>query len=275
MKAAVAYEVGQPLVLEDLELPAVGPRDVLVRLSASGICHTDLTVIDGLSALPLPMVPGHEGCGIVEAVGAEVRRVSGRRPGARLGVTGVRHVLVVPQRDVEPLRAEAGRCRRNPRFELPDGRTRAGVVRLRHVRRGDGRARGLGRRRRDRPRRRAARAAGLRRHHRASAPRSSPPACHRGSSVAVIGCGAVGQSVIQGARIAGAATIIAIDLAEARRDASLAVGATHAIDPAEGDVVGQVRALTVGPRRRLQLRGRRPIPSSWCRRSTWLGPPAS
>ena len=55
-------------------MPDVGPRDVLVRLTASGICHTDLTVIDGLSALPLPMVPGHEGCGIVEAVGAEVQR---------------------------------------------------------------------------------------------------------------------------------------------------------------------------------------------------------
>src|SRR6476619_6959594 len=76
MKAAVAYEIGRPLVVEDLELPEVGPRDVLVRLTASGICHTDLTVIDGLSALPLPMVPGHEGCGIVEAVGAEGRRVT-------------------------------------------------------------------------------------------------------------------------------------------------------------------------------------------------------
>src|SRR6478752_4458557 len=75
MKAAVAYDAGQPLVVEELDVPTVGPRDVLVRLSASGICHTDLNVIDGLSALPLPMVPGHEGCGVVERVGAEVRRV--------------------------------------------------------------------------------------------------------------------------------------------------------------------------------------------------------
>jgi S-(hydroxymethyl)glutathione dehydrogenase/alcohol dehydrogenase len=67
-----------------------------------------------------------------------------------------------------------------------------------------------------------------------------------GSSVAVIGCGGVGQAVIQGARIAGAATIIATDPAAGRREASLAVGATHVIDPAEADPVEQVRALTGG-----------------------------
>jgi S-(hydroxymethyl)glutathione dehydrogenase/alcohol dehydrogenase len=67
-----------------------------------------------------------------------------------------------------------------------------------------------------------------------------------GSAVAVIGCGGVGQSVIQGARIAGAAIIIAIDTAAGRRQPSLQVGATHAVDPTEGDPVEQVRALTGG-----------------------------
>jgi S-(hydroxymethyl)glutathione dehydrogenase/alcohol dehydrogenase len=67
-----------------------------------------------------------------------------------------------------------------------------------------------------------------------------------GSSVAVIGCGGVGQSVIQGARIAGAATIVAIDPVEGRRDASLGVGATHAVDPSATDPVEEVRALTGG-----------------------------
>ena len=65
MKVAVAFEVGQPLVIEDLPVPSVGPRDVRVRIAASGICHTDVTVIDGLSTLPLPLVPGHEACGTV------------------------------------------------------------------------------------------------------------------------------------------------------------------------------------------------------------------
>ena len=81
MRVVVAYEAGKPLVLEDLPVPAVGPRDVLVRVSAGGICHTDLNVIDGLSALPLPIGPGHEGCGVVEEVGAEVRTL---RPGQRV-----------------------------------------------------------------------------------------------------------------------------------------------------------------------------------------------
>ena len=67
-----------------------------------------------------------------------------------------------------------------------------------------------------------------------------------GSSVAVIGCGGVGQSVIQGARIAGAATIIGIDPVASRRQASVRVGATHVLDPADSDPVEQVRALTQG-----------------------------
>jgi S-(hydroxymethyl)glutathione dehydrogenase/alcohol dehydrogenase len=67
-----------------------------------------------------------------------------------------------------------------------------------------------------------------------------------GSSVAVIGCGGVGQSVIQGARIAGAAIIIAIDPVAGRREASVKAGATDALDPADGDPVEQVRALTDG-----------------------------
>jgi S-(hydroxymethyl)glutathione dehydrogenase / alcohol dehydrogenase len=75
MKVAVAYEAGQPLVVEDLPTPAIGSRDVLVRISASGICHTDLHVIEGKSALSLPIVAGHEACGIVEEAGREVRRV--------------------------------------------------------------------------------------------------------------------------------------------------------------------------------------------------------
>ena len=56
-------------------MPEIGPRDVLVRVAASGICHTDLNVLSGSSALVFPIVPGHEGCGAVEAVGPEVRRV--------------------------------------------------------------------------------------------------------------------------------------------------------------------------------------------------------
>lgn len=244
MQTAIAYDVGAPLVLEDLPVPDVGPRDVLVRLTASGICHTDLTVIDGLSALPLPMVPGHEGCGIVEGVGDEVQRV-------RVGDRVLASVSPACGRCWWCVNGHSNHCElkatvsRTPRFTLPDGRPapalcgcgtfaeamvvdEASVVAVQTdlpdvqlALLGCGVTTGLGA---------ALNTAGV-----------TP-----GSSVAVIGCGGVGQSVVQGARIAGAATIIAIDLDAGRREASLAAGATHAVDPADGPVVEQVRALTDG-----------------------------
>jgi S-(hydroxymethyl)glutathione dehydrogenase / alcohol dehydrogenase len=244
MKVAVAYETGQPLVLEDLPVPDVGPRDVLVRVTASGVCHTDLNVINGLSALPLPIVPGHEGCGVVEEVGPEVRRV---RAGDRVLVS------------VTPacgycwwcVNGVSNHCELNPavkaapRFELGTGQWAAAVCgcgtfaeamvvheasvvptktdlpdeQLALL--GCGVTTGLG--------------AAL-----------NTAAVIPGSSAAVIGCGGVGQSVIQGARIAGAAVIIAIDPVAGRREASVRAGATHTVDPAAGDPVAQVRALTGG-----------------------------
>jgi S-(hydroxymethyl)glutathione dehydrogenase/alcohol dehydrogenase len=240
----VAYEVGEPLVVEDLPTPAIGPHDVLVRLHASGICHTDLTVIRGLSNLPLPIVPGHEGCGTVEAVGAEVRRA------------------VVGDRVLASVSPACGSCwwcvngmsnfcelgpsvQLTKRYDLPDGRTATAVC-------------GCG-----------TFAEAMVVHEASVVPVQTDLADEQlallgcgvttglgavlntaevrpGSSVAVIGCGGVGQSVVQGARIAGAATIIAVDPAAGRREASLAVGATHAVDPADGDPVEQVRALTEG-----------------------------
>jgi S-(hydroxymethyl)glutathione dehydrogenase/alcohol dehydrogenase len=244
MRVAVAYEPGQPLVVEDLEPSAIGPRDVLVRIAASGICHTDLNVIKGLSPLPLPIVPGHEACGLVEEVGPEVRRV-------RVGDRVLASVSPACGSCWWCLNGMSNHCElgpailATPRFRLPDGRpagavcgcgtfAEAMVVHEASVVAVDtdlpddelallgcGVTTGLGA---------ALNTAGV-----------TP-----GSSVAVIGCGGVGQSVIQGARIAGAATIVAVDLAAERRTASLGVGATHAVDPAEGDPVEQVRVLTDG-----------------------------
>lgn len=244
MRTVVAYEVGKPLVVEDLPVPAVGPEDVLVRLSASGICHTDLTVINGLSPLPLPIVPGHEGCGVVEEVGSQVRRV-------KVGDRVLASVTPACGSCWWCLNGLSNHCELNPsvkakkRFRVSDGREaatvcgcgtfaeamvvhEASVVAVQTdladeelALLGCGVTTGLGA---------ALNTAGV-----------TP-----GSSVAVIGCGGVGQSVLQGARIAGAATIIAIDLSEGRRAASLRVGATHVIDPAAGDTLEQVRALTDG-----------------------------
>ena len=244
MKVAVAYEVGQPLVLEDLPVPAIGPRDVLVRISASGICHTDLHVIDGRTPLPLPIVPGHEACGIVEAVGPEVRRV-------QVGDRVLSSVTPACGTCWWCLNGMSNHCELNPsvkaapRFEVAPGQWAATVCgcgtfaeamvvheasvvpvetdladeQLALL--GCGVTTGLGA---------ALNTAGV-----------TP-----GSSVAVIGCGGVGQSVIQGARIAGAAVIVAIDPVAGRREASLGVGATHAVDPTEADPGEVVRSLTEG-----------------------------
>src|SRR5436305_4407184 len=75
-RAAVLERIGAPLVVTELELDAPRPGEVLVRLHASGVCHSDLNAIDGTSETRCPAVLGHEGAGIVEAIGAGVTRVS-------------------------------------------------------------------------------------------------------------------------------------------------------------------------------------------------------
>ncbi len=244
MRVAVAYEVGEPLVIEDLPTPSIGPRDVLVRIAASGICHTDLTVINGLSALPLPIVPGHEACGVVEEIGPDVRRV-------KRGDRVLASVAPACGSCWSCINGMSNHCDRNavtmktPRYALPDGRSAAAVC-------------GCG-----------TFAEAMVVDEASIVPVQTDLADEElallgcgvttgvgavfntaqvvpGSSVAVIGCGGVGQSVIQGARIAGASTIIAIDLSADRRASSARLGATHTVDPAGGDPIEQVRALTDG-----------------------------
>jgi S-(hydroxymethyl)glutathione dehydrogenase/alcohol dehydrogenase len=72
MKAAVLYEVNKPLVIEDVSLQKPGPREVLIRTSVAGLCHSDLHFMEGLYPHPLPAVLGHESAGVVEQVGSDV-----------------------------------------------------------------------------------------------------------------------------------------------------------------------------------------------------------
>ncbi len=222
----------------------MGPRDVRVRVSASGICHTDEAAIDGTTPTPFPFVPGHEGCGAVEAVGSEVRRV-------RVGDRVLASVAPACGACWWCVHALSNMCefgpivKAAPRWRLPDGVTaralcgcgtfaevmvvdEASVVPVETdlpdeqlALLGCGVTTGLG--------------AAL------NTARVQP-----GSSVAVIGCGGVGQSVVQGARIAGAAVIVAIDPSASRRQAASAVGATHVVDPADVDPVELARSLTAG-----------------------------
>ena len=76
MKAAICYEYGKPLVMEEVELDPVGKRDVKVRMAATAICHSDIHAIKGEHGnLPLPAIPGHEIAGFVEEVGKDVSYV--------------------------------------------------------------------------------------------------------------------------------------------------------------------------------------------------------
>ena len=249
-RAAVLERVGEPLRIDTLEMATPGPGDVLVRLRATGLCHTDLEVMQGSLAYPLPIVLGHEGAGIVEAIGREVTR-------AKVGD----HVIC-------SWNPHCGRCfyceRSQPilcepfRRHQPQGRLLDGTGRMTR--------------------------AGETVHHFSvtsthaeltivpesgaiPVPREIPfdRACiigcgvmtgvgavvrkarvEPGASVAVIGCGAVGLNALQGARLAGAGPIIAIDVGQARLERARPFGATDTIDAAAPDAAQQVRALTHG-----------------------------
>jgi S-(hydroxymethyl)glutathione dehydrogenase/alcohol dehydrogenase len=251
MRAAVVYQTGQPLEVADMETTALGEQDVRVRMGAAGLCHSDVSVQDGALPWPLPMILGHEGAGTVEEVGARVTHVA---PGDHVAMSAA---------------LNCGRCRYcmngTPTlcswggpymFEslAPDGPERARDSHGRGLRQmcclgtiaeqviipgnaaikiaddvpfqvaavvGCAVSTGLG--------------AVFRRAH-----------VQPGSTVAVIGCGGVGLNVVQGARIAGALTIMAVDPVRSKRELAGQVGATHLIDPADGDLPEQVRALTEG-----------------------------
>ena len=249
-KAAVLQGIGQPLELLDVEVESPKAGEVKVRLGASGVCHSDLSVQNGTLLQPLPAVLGHEGAGIVEEVGE--------------GVTKLKegdHVVIswVPQCGEcffcsrgQPELCEVGSAAMitgglldgTPRFLL-DGKplmqmsatgtfsevtvipaigavkiddsipiANAAVI-------GCGVLTGFGA---------AVNTADIR----------------EGDSVAIIGCGGVGLNVIQGAKHAGAERIIAIDMVDGKLQTAQKFGATDLVNAGEGDTVSQVMGLTDG-----------------------------
>lgn len=248
-RAAVLHGAGQPLVVERVSLEALQPGDVLVRNRASGLCHTDLEVIEGQLAYPLPIVLGHEGAGVVEAVGAAVTRV---RPGDTVVASwnpNCGHCFYC-ERDL-PILCEPF-TRHQPRGLLPDGGSRlrldgrplhhfsvvsshaeysvvpeAGAIPVpegvpfdRACLIGCGVMTGVG---------------AVSRLARVEA----------GSAVAVVGCGAVGLNVVQAAVLEQAGSVLAIDRDPQRLVQATAFGATH-VRLAHEDPLDAVRALTAG-----------------------------
>ena len=230
MRAAVLHQTGQEKleVHTGVELPTTGPGQVRVRMRAAGLCHSDLSAMSGVLPQPAPFVPGHEGAGQVTEVGADV-----------VGLAVGDHVVVcwMPPCGICPscARGQGNLCLAgfanmgtpNYRYDGIDvfGFSGTGTFAEETVVAagcavklpddvpfeigaliGCGVTTGVGA---------AIHTAGV----------------EPGSSVVVIGCGGVGIAAIQGARVAGAAQIVAVDPVAARRDWALRFGATEAVAP--------------------------------------------
>lgn len=244
MKAAVYVGDATTLSFEDLKPNPPGPRDVVVEIGASGVCHSDLSIMRGYVPVPPGMVLGHEGAGRVVEVGAEVARVQkGDRVVASFvpACGGCWHCL----REQSELCDKENEISYQARGVRPDGSpylcmtglgtfaetmtvNEASVVKVETdlpdsqlALIGCGVTTGVG--------------AAL-----------NTAQVRPGATVAVLGCGGVGQAVIQGARIAGASRIIAVDPQELKRKTAKLLGATDAVDPSAGDPVQQVKELTGG-----------------------------
>lgn len=242
-------ETGRPLELrDDVEVAPPQPGEVLVRMVASGVCHSDLSAREGTLLVPTPIVLGHEGAGVVEAVGEGVATPA---VGDHVVVGWVAHCGScfscgrgeghLCERAVTALAAGGMpdgttrlRSRGAPLFQMSGAGTFAELV----VVPGSaavpvdrdldlGLAALLG----------CAVVTGT-----GAALRTAR--IRPGDSVAVIGCGGVGLNVVQGARIAGAARIVAVDTAREKLELAAVFGATDAVDAGAGDPVSAVMALT-------------------------------
>jgi S-(hydroxymethyl)mycothiol dehydrogenase len=244
-RGLVFAEAGSRPTVEEITLEPVGAGEVQVRVEACGVCHTDLHVVEtGGWGMRFPILLGHEGAGIVEEVG---EGVTGVAPGDRV-VIAWRAPCGNACRAC--LRGDLRRCSNNLRIRSRMHRA-ADDARLSPVLRCGAFA--------DRVIVHEACAVAV--------PDALPleQACllacgfstgagaalwatpvHEGASVAVIGCGGVGLAVVQGARLAGAATIVAVDVLPDKLALALELGATHAVDASGGDSVAKVRELTDG-----------------------------
>jgi S-(hydroxymethyl)glutathione dehydrogenase/alcohol dehydrogenase len=247
VKAAVLFEAKRPLEIHDVVISKPGPREVLIRTAACGVCRSDLHFVDGAYPHVMPTVPGHEAAGVVEAVGSEVTRL---KPGDHVisfftvfcgsceyCVSG-RPSLCLDNSTRRPRDAA-------PRLSLTDGTPLAPFLNL------------------------SAFAEQMLIHENACVAISKDMPLDRaallgcavmtgagsifrdskvtpGETVAVIGCGGIGLAAINAAKIAGASKIVAIDPVPEKRLLARKLGATHDFDALADDVVKQVLKLTDG-----------------------------
>ncbi len=242
-RAAVLYGVNQPLQIQDIELDDPGAGEVLLKTSASGVCHSDLHFMEGKWMYPLPAVLGHESAGVVVQIGDGVTNVK----------VGDRCVIAFVQ--------SCGKCDRcitgRPNL-CSDTQSQQRMDRLK--------INGA-------PSMQFAGMSAFADHQLVSAtacvhvPDAVPMEVAAlvgcsvmtgvgavtntvklqvGQTVAVVGCGGVGLNIIQGAALAGASRIIAVDMLENKLAAAREFGATDTVDASKGNAVEQVQAMTGG-----------------------------
>jgi len=246
MKAAVMRAIGEPLRIEDIQVDGPGLREALVRTAATGVCHSDLHVLEGSLPTALPTVLGHEPAGVVEAVGAEVRHVA---PGDHVigclsAFCGACEYCLAGRPNLCEGEATMRRAGELPRLSK-DGEP---IVQFAHLSAFAERMlvheNALVRIRRDVPLDRAALiGCGVTTGLGAVFNTARLPA---GRTAAIIGCGGIGLSVVQGCRIAGAARIVAVDTAAWKLDLAARLGATDVVDAAAGNPVPAIVEMTSG-----------------------------
>ncbi|MGJ0204379.1 Zn-dependent alcohol dehydrogenase [Leucobacter sp. gxy201] len=243
MKAAVLEHERSDLIIQDVEVGSVGPREVLIRTAAAGLCHSDLNHLNGVFEIPRPSVLGHESAGVVVEVGADVedfapgdhvitclatfcghcdrclsgrsylcestesRRGPGEAPRLHRDGAEMHQFLNVSSFAETLLVHESAVVRIDDRMPLD----LAALI-------GCGVTTGLG-------------------------AVFNKARVEPGQTVAVLGCGGIGLSAIQGARIAGASEIIAIDLNAEKLGVARRLGATQVLAPEDGDLAEQIREV--------------------------------
>ncbi|HEX7168007.1 MAG TPA: Zn-dependent alcohol dehydrogenase [Acidimicrobiales bacterium] len=246
MKAAVLNSCPGDLEIEDIEVDTPGPREVLIRTAAAGLCHSDLHFLEAKYPARCPVVMGHESAGVVEAVGEQVTYV---KPGDHVitclsvfcgecedCLTG--HMSICRSPSTQRAKEDGPRLTRNGErvhqfinlgsfAEQMLVHERA-VVKIdeampldRAALLGCGATTGLG--------------AVM------NTARVEP-----GSTVAVIGCGGIGLNAVQGAYLAGAARIVAVDMLDSKLELARQFGATDTVNASTGDPVAQVIDMTGG-----------------------------
>ena len=246
MKAAVLRAPKQPLSIEDVEISKPGPHEVLVRTVAAGVCHSDLHFQNGSYMYPTPAVLGHESAGVVEQVGAEVRYV---QPGdlviTCLSVFCGHCEFCLSGRPALCTKVDTRRRPTDPPRLSKDGKPVWQFLDLSsYAEQMLVHENAIVKITKDMPLDRAALiGCGVTTGVGAVFNTAKVPP---GATVAVIGCGGVGLSAVQGAAIAGAGRVIAVDMLDSKLELARKMGATDTVNAKKGDSIAQVKDLTGG-----------------------------